>query len=82
LPSTKKIVVLQQQQKNFEKWKAKVRCGSRWTAAETVFSLEKDVCRVYVCAKKFPNIVKEMILKASLYIMFVVEKIDCESDVT
>jgi hypothetical protein len=44
--------------------------------------LEKDVCRVYVCAKKFPHIVKEMILKASLYIMFVVEKIDCESDVT
>ncbi|MGC2427382.1 MAG: hypothetical protein WA421_10120 [Nitrososphaeraceae archaeon] len=36
--------------------------------------LEKDVCRVYVSAKKFPNIVKEMMLKASLYTMFVVEK--------
>ena len=32
----RKIVVLQQQ-KNFEKWKAKVSYGSRWTA-ETVFS--------------------------------------------
>jgi hypothetical protein len=36
--------------------------------------LEKDVCRVYVSAKKFPNMVKEMILKPSLYNMFIVEK--------
>jgi hypothetical protein len=28
----------------------------------------------YVSAKKFPNMVKEMILKASLYNMFIVEK--------
>jgi hypothetical protein len=72
LPSKKKIVVLQQQ-KNFEKWKAKVSYGSRWTA-ETVFSSLKRMFGEYVSAKKFPNMVKEMILKASLYNMFIVEK--------
>jgi hypothetical protein len=68
----RKIVVLQQQ-KNFEKWKTKVRYGSRWTA-ETVFSSLKRMFGEYVSAKKFPNMVKEMILKASLYNMFIVEK--------
>jgi hypothetical protein len=68
----RKIVVLQQQ-KNFEKWKTKVSYGSRWTA-ETVFSSLKRMFGEYVSAKKFPNMVKEMILKASLYNMFIVEK--------
>jgi hypothetical protein len=68
----RKIVVLQQQ-RNFEKWKANVSYGSRWIA-ETVFSSLKRMFGEYVSARKFPNMVKEMILKASLYNMFIVEK--------
>ncbi len=56
-----------QQLKNFERWKDKVNYGSRWIAEETVFSSLKRVFREYVSAKKFPNMVKEMMLKASLY---------------
>jgi hypothetical protein len=62
-----------QQQKNFEKWKVSISYGSRWIA-ETVFSSLKRVFGEYVSARKFPNMVKEMMLKASLYNMFVVEK--------
>ena len=61
----RKIIVLQQL-KNFERWKSKVNYGSRWIA-ETVFSSLKRVFGEYVSAKKFPNMVKEMMLKASLY---------------
>lgn len=68
----RKIVVLQQQ-KNFEKWKARVNYRSRWMA-ETIFSSLKRMFGEYVSAKKFPNMVKEMLLKASLYNMFIVEK--------
>jgi transposase len=68
----RKIIVLQQL-KNFEKWKSKVNYGSRWIA-ETVFSSLKRVFGEYVSAKKFPNMVKEMILKASLYNRLLVEK--------
>ena len=42
--------------------------------AETVFSSLKRMFGEYVSAKKFPNMVKEMMLKASLYNMFIVEK--------
>jgi transposase len=68
----RKIIVLQQL-KNFEKWKSKVNYGSRWVA-ETVFSSLKRAFGEYVSAKKFPNMVKEMMLKASLYNMFILEK--------
>jgi Transposase DDE domain len=61
----RKIIVLQQV-KNFEKWKSKVNYGSRWIV-ETVFSFIKRMFGEYVSARKFPNMVKEMILKASLY---------------
>jgi transposase len=68
----RKIIVLQQL-KNLERWKSKVNYGSRWIA-ETVFSSLKRVFGEYVSAKKFPNMVKEMMLKASLYNRFLVEK--------
>jgi hypothetical protein len=61
------------QLKNFEKWKTKVSYSSRWIA-ETAFSSLKRMFGEHVSAKKFPNMVKEMILKASLYNMFIVGK--------
>lgn len=58
------------QSKNFERWKTRVRYGSRWMA-ETVFSSLKRMFGEYVTANRFPNMVKEMILKASLYNQFI-----------
>jgi hypothetical protein len=68
----RKIIVLQQQ-KNFEKWKHSVSYGHRW-AAKAVFSSMKRMLGEYVYSRKFPNMVKEMMLKASLYNMFVSTK--------
>lgn len=68
----RKIIVLQQL-RNFERWKSKVNYGSRWIA-EAVFSSIKRMFGEYVSAKKFPNMVKEMILKASLYNRFLAGK--------
>ena len=68
----RKRVVLNQL-KNFERWKSKVKYGSRWMA-ETVFSSLKRAFGEYVSAKKFPNMVKETILKASLYNLFIIVK--------
>jgi hypothetical protein len=42
--------------------------------AETVFSSLKRTFGEYVTAKRFPNIVKETILKASLYNLFIIAK--------
>jgi len=61
------------QLKNFERWKTRVRYGSRWMA-ETVFSSMKRMFGEYVTAKRFPNMVKEMVLKASLYNPFIIAK--------
>jgi hypothetical protein len=68
----RKRVVLNQL-KNFERWKTRVKYGSRWIA-ETVFSSVKRTFGEYVTAKRFPNMVKEMILKASLYNLFIIAK--------
>jgi hypothetical protein len=71
----RKIAVLKQL-KNFEKWKHSVSYGHRW-AAESVFSsIIKRILGEYVYSRKFPNRVKvkEMMLKASLYNMFVSTK--------
>lgn len=54
---------------NFDRWKIRVRYRSRWMA-ETVFSSLKRMFGEYVTANRFPNMVKEMILKASLYNLF------------
>ena len=68
----KKRIVLNQL-KNFERWKTRVKYGSRWIA-ETVFSSVKRTFGEYVTAKRVPNMVKEMILKASLYNLFIIAK--------
>ena len=52
-------------------WKHSISYGHRWTAAETVFSATKRMFGEYVMARKYPNMVKEMFLKVSLYNMFV-----------
>ncbi|MGB8025931.1 MAG: transposase, partial [Nitrososphaeraceae archaeon] len=43
----------------------------RWIV-ESVFSSIKRMFGEYVSARRFPNMVKEMMLKASLYNMFIV----------
>ena len=59
-----------QQLKDFDKWKDSVSYGKRWIA-ETVFSsIKRMFDGEYVSARKFPNMAKELILKASLYKMF------------
>jgi len=58
------------QQKNLKGWKHSVSYGQRWMA-ETVFSSIKRTFGEYVTARKFQNMAKELILKASLYNMFV-----------
>jgi len=64
----RKLIVLQQM-KNFKKWKHSVSYGHRCTA-ETVFSAIKRMFGEYVTTRKYPNMVKEMFLKVSLYNMF------------
>ena len=66
------IVVLQQL-KNLEKWKDSVSYGYRWIA-ETVFSSIKRMFGECVSARKYSNMVKEMMLKASLYNTFITRK--------
>ncbi len=55
--------------KDLLKWKKKRKYGHRWMA-ETVFSSIKRTYGEYVSAIKYQNMVKEMILKVSLYNMF------------
>jgi transposase len=47
--------------------------GQRWMA-ETVFSCIKRTFGEYVNARKFHNMTKELVIKASLYNMFVAMK--------
>jgi hypothetical protein len=65
--------VVLQQLKNLEKWKSSVSYGQRWIV-ESVFSSMKRMFGEYVSARRFPNMVKEMMLKASLYNMFITMK--------
>ena len=57
-----------QQTKDFLKWKKKKRYGQRWIA-ETAFSI-KRMFGEHVSAFRFQNMVKEMVLKVSLYNLF------------
>ncbi|MGH9925294.1 MAG: IS5 family transposase [Nitrososphaeraceae archaeon] len=61
------------QQKNLKRWKHSVSYGQRWMA-ETVFSSIKRTFGEYVTARNFQNMARELILKASLYNMFVTMK--------
>ena len=57
------------QKTDLVKWKDSMKYGQRWIA-ETVFSCIKRMFGEYVTAIKFENMVREMILKASLYNLF------------
>jgi hypothetical protein len=57
------------QQSNLQQWKDSVSYGQRWIV-ETVFSCIKRIFGEYVTAIRFENMVKEIILKVSLYNWF------------
>ena len=62
-------VVRQQQQTNLKRWKHSVSYGHRWMT-ETVFSSMKRMFGEHVSARRFPNMVKEIFIKAALYNIF------------
>jgi Transposase DDE domain len=57
------------QQTNLKRWKRSVSYGHRWMA-ETAFSSIKRMFGEHITARKFPNMAKEILLKAILYNMF------------
>ena len=61
------------QQTNLKRWKRSMGYGQRWMT-ETVFSCIKRMFGEYVNARKFHNMTKELVIKASLYNMFVAMK--------
>jgi hypothetical protein len=65
--------VVLQQLKNLKKWKSSISYGQRWIV-ESVFSSLKRIFGEYVTARRFPNMIKEMMLKASLYNTFILRK--------
>ncbi|MDQ6667902.1 MAG: transposase, partial [Thermoproteota archaeon] len=65
--------VVLQQLKNLEKWQCSVGYGQRWIV-ESVFSSMKRMFGEYVSARRFPNMVKERMVKASLYNTFIPRK--------
>ena len=63
-------VVVLKELENYKRWKHDINYGCRWMA-ETVFSSIKRMFGEYVSARKYPNMVKEIFLKASLYNTFI-----------
>jgi len=57
------------QTKDLLKWKEKRKYGQRWMA-ETAFSSIKRMFGEYTSATKFQNMLKEMMIKVSLYNLF------------
>ena len=57
------------QAKDLLKWKAKRKYGQRWIS-ETVFSAIKRMFGEYTSANRFQNMVKEIMIKVSLYNIF------------
>src|SRR5688500_782014 len=57
------------QKNNLQQWKVSVDYGQRWIV-ETVFSCIKRIFGEYVTAIRFENMIKEIMLKASLYNLF------------
>ena len=58
-----------QKKNNLQQWKVSVDYGQRWIV-ETVFSCIKRIFGEYVTAIRFENMIKEIMLKASLYNWF------------
>jgi Transposase DDE domain len=57
------------QKNNLQQWKISVDYGQRWIV-ETIFSWIKRMFGEYVTAIRFENMIKEIMLKASLYNWF------------
>ena len=57
------------QKNNLQNWKDSICYGKRWLV-ETVFSCIKRMFGEYVTAIRLENMIKEMVLKASLYNLF------------
>jgi hypothetical protein len=57
------------QLKDLLKWKKRKRYGRRWIA-ETVFSSIKRMFGEHISATRFQNMIKEMMIKVSLYNLF------------
>ena len=57
------------QKNNLQQWKISVDYGQRWII-ESVFSCIKRMFGEYVTAIRFKNMIKEIMLKASLYNLF------------
>jgi Transposase DDE domain len=62
-------MVNMQKKNSLQQWKDSVSYGQRWIV-ETVFSCIKRMFGEYVTAIRFENMIKEIILKASLYNLF------------
>ena len=60
---------VQSQKTDLQQWKVSVNYGKRWIV-ETVFSCIKRIFGEYVTAIRFENMVKEIMLKVSLYNWF------------
>jgi hypothetical protein len=60
---------VQSQKTDLQQWKDSVRYGKRWIV-ETIFSCIKRMFGEYVTAIRFKNMIKEIILKVSLYNWF------------
>jgi hypothetical protein len=66
----KRNLAVVEQKTDFNKWKDSVSYGKRWVV-ESVFSSMKRMFGEYVSAIKFENMIKEIMLKASLYNLFI-----------
>ena len=60
---------VQLQKINMKQWKDSVSYGKRWIV-ETIFSCIKRMFGEYVTAIRLENMIKEIVLKASLYNWF------------
>ena len=60
---------VQRQKTNLQQWKDSVSYGQRWIV-ESVFSCIKRMFGEYVAEIRFDNMIRELILKASLYNLF------------
>ena len=63
------LSVISQKKNGLQRWKDSVSYGKRWIA-ETVFSCLKRTFGENVYSIKFKNMVKEMMIKVSLYNFF------------
>lgn len=66
----KRNITVFEQKIDFDKWKDSISYGKRWVVESIFFSM-KRMLGEYVSAVKYPNMVKEIMLKASLYNLFI-----------